>query len=401
MNKNILYISYDGLTDPLGQSQILPYIIGLSKAGYSFTIISAEKILAYEEGKSVIEEICQSNAIDWRPILYTKSPPILSTVKDIKKIQKLADKLYREKQFVAVHCRSYISSIIGLKMQKKYSIKFIFDMRGFWADERVDGEIWNLSKPHFKMVYRYFKKKEKQFCENADAIVSLTHVGKKIMQTDWAVTKPIYVIPCAVDTELFRPEINDKAKINNRNSELILGYLGSIGTWYMLDEMLDFFKILLRRYPKAKFKFITTEQPASILNKAIARNIDIEHFEIAPAQRKDVPLALSKIDVGIFFIKPSFSKQASSPVKQGELMSMGIPIITNKGVGDTEEIVNRYESGLLINRFDDNEYTRVVDALEQLLSKNNTSILQGANNYFSLNIGVNTYRGLYSDLDLQ
>ena len=31
MEKQILYISYDGITDPLGQSQILPYIIGLTK----------------------------------------------------------------------------------------------------------------------------------------------------------------------------------------------------------------------------------------------------------------------------------------------------------------------------------------------------------------------------------
>jgi len=28
MNKRVLYLSYDGLTDPLGQSQILPYVKG-------------------------------------------------------------------------------------------------------------------------------------------------------------------------------------------------------------------------------------------------------------------------------------------------------------------------------------------------------------------------------------
>ena len=42
MEKQILYISYDGITDPLGQSQILPYIIGLTK-NYKFHIISFEK----------------------------------------------------------------------------------------------------------------------------------------------------------------------------------------------------------------------------------------------------------------------------------------------------------------------------------------------------------------------
>jgi len=395
MTKNILYISYDGLTDPLGQSQILPYIIGLSKVGYNFTIISAEKPEVYKLGKENISNICSENNIDWRPIQYTKKPAILSTVRDIKSIQKLADNLHKEKQFSVVHCRSYISSIVGLKMKKKYGVKFIFDMRGFWADERVDGKIWNLTKPHYKMVYSYFKKKEKQFLNKADAIVSLTHIGKKIMQDDWKVKTPIYVIPCAVDTELFRPK---DTKLKGQN--ITLGYLGSIGTWYMLDEMLDFFKVLLKKYPQAKFKFITNEVPATILNKAISRDINIEHFEISSAKHNEVPNELSKVDIGIFFIKPTFSKQSSSPVKQGEFMAMGIPVITNSGVGDTDGIIKKYKSGLLIRGFNNSEYQCIIDKIEGMLTNNEESTIKGANEYFSLKIGVDTYNEVYSDLKL-
>jgi len=399
MNKNILYISYDGLTDPLGQSQILPYIIGLSKKGYNFTIISAEKQEVYVIEKNNISKTCIENNIDWQPVKYTKKPAILSTIKDIKTISKLADKLHKHKQFKAVHCRSYISSIIGLKMKKKHGVKFIFDMRGFWADERIDGKIWNLNKRHYRLVYKYFKKKEKQFFNSADAIVSLTHIGKKIMQKDWKVEQPIYVIPCAVDTKLFNIQTQN-LEFKTLPPTLTIGYLGSIGTWYMLDEMLDFFKILLEKYPKTKFKFITKEEPASILNKAIAHNIDIEKFEILPANRNDVPSELAKIDIGIFFIKPTFSKQSSSPVKQGEFMAMGIPVITNSGVGDTDSIITKYNSGLLVNSFNTNEYANVVEKINNLLNNNNESILKGANEYFSLNIGVDSYKKLYENLNL-
>ena len=38
-----LYFTYDGLLDPLGQSQILPYILNLSEKGFKFIIISYEK----------------------------------------------------------------------------------------------------------------------------------------------------------------------------------------------------------------------------------------------------------------------------------------------------------------------------------------------------------------------
>ena len=46
MNDNsikVLYISYDGMTDPLGQSQVLPYLEGLAKKNYAITLISFEK----------------------------------------------------------------------------------------------------------------------------------------------------------------------------------------------------------------------------------------------------------------------------------------------------------------------------------------------------------------------
>ena len=39
----VIYLTYDGLTDSLGQSQILPYLKGLSNLGNDITIISFEK----------------------------------------------------------------------------------------------------------------------------------------------------------------------------------------------------------------------------------------------------------------------------------------------------------------------------------------------------------------------
>ena len=391
MNNPILYISYDGLTDSLGQSQILPYIIGLSKQGYRFTIVSAEKEKVYACGKDEIQKICKENNIDWQPIKYTKKPPILSTIKDIKKIEKLAFKLHRQKQFKAVHCRSYISAIVGQKMQKKLGLKFIFDMRGFWADERIDGKIWDLNKQHYRLIYKYFKKKEKEFLQDADAIVSLTHSAKDILQNKWNVKKPIYVIPCAVDTDLFKPK-------NNENLQLTLGYLGSIGTWYMLDEMLDFFKVLLEKYPTAKFKFITNENPDFILSKATKKGLEKKYFDIAAAKRQEVPTELAKIDIGIFFIKPVFSKQASSPVKQGEFMAMGIPVITNSGIGDTDSVIQRYNSGILINDFTLSDYRKAVREIEKLRTASKINLLKGASEYFSLEYGVETYNTVYAKI---
>ena len=55
-----------------------------------------------------------------------------------------------------VHCRSYISAMVTNSMKKNLEYSFLFDMRGFWADERVDGKIWNLNNPIYKIVYQLF-----------------------------------------------------------------------------------------------------------------------------------------------------------------------------------------------------------------------------------------------------
>jgi hypothetical protein len=60
MTQNILYLSYDGMTDPLGQSQVLPYLCGLSQKGYRFTLVSCEKPERFHAHQHTIQAICDT-----------------------------------------------------------------------------------------------------------------------------------------------------------------------------------------------------------------------------------------------------------------------------------------------------------------------------------------------------
>lgn len=405
--KNILYISYDGMTDPLGQSQVLPYLVGLSQKGYRFTLISFEKSERYEKNKEIIQKICDNATIKWVPLQYTKKPPVLSTIWDIYQLNKKVKKLHKSTPFDILHCRSYISSLIGLGMKRKHGTKFIFDMRGFWADERVEGNLWNLKNPLFKLVYDYFKKKEKQFLTESDHTISLTHKGKEVIETelyDSAVqTSPISVIPCCVDTQLF-----DSSKVNKSNTDKlreslsintdqpVLGYIGSIGTWYMLSEMVDYFKELLTQYPKAIFLFITREDSQVIKDEFAKKEISEKHLRITPSSRNDVPSYISLFSWSIFFVKPAFSKQASSPTKQGEIMALGVPIICNTRVGDTDKVIKDYDAGILIDAFNSDKYQSSLSELstEWDLEK----IRRGSEEFYSLEEGINKYEAVYKKL---
>ena len=402
MVKNILYLSYDGMTDPLGQSQVLPYIIGLTKKGYHFHLISFEKPDRFIAHKKDILQICEENNITWVPMLYTKRPPLFSTMWDVWRMKKKAFELNKEYSFSIVHCRSYLSALIGLSMKRRFKTAFLFDMRGFWADERVDGNIWNLKNPVYRWVYHFFKAKEKVFFSTADHIISLTNEGKKEILS-WNgfenLTDKISVIPCCVDivkfdkkrvsTEMLKVK---KSELGISDSQFILGYVGSIGTWYMLEEMLSFYKRSSKSLTNPLFLFVTKENENDIYR--LSDNMDIPRKEIivTSCYHNDMPLYMSLFNCSIFFIKPVYSKKASSPTKQGELMAMGIPVICNDKVGDTADIVRKYNSGLVISSEKINE--SVIS--DYTFSESNA--IEGAQEYFGLEKGVNTYGEIYKKI---
>ena len=96
MQKKILFISYDGMTDPLGQSQVIPYLQGLSKKGFQFFLLSCEKQEAFTKNETAVKKMLADYNIRWIPIAYTKKPPVLSTLKDIINLKKQAKKIHQQ-----------------------------------------------------------------------------------------------------------------------------------------------------------------------------------------------------------------------------------------------------------------------------------------------------------------
>ena len=400
MSRNITYLTYDGITDPLGRSQILPYIIGLSKdKNLNFTIISFEKDKNYVSQKKTIENILDNHQIKWIPLKYTKRPPILSTIWDVLKLNKQIKKLNKQSIHL-IHCRSYITSLIALKFKKKYNIPFIFDMRGFYADERVDGKIWNKEHFIFKHIYTYFKKKEEKFLQESNHVVSLTSAGKNEIES-WKLPNqsPIKVIPCCTDEELFKTSniVDLKNELKIDVDDFIISYVGSIGTWYMLDEMLDFFK-LLNEKKKSKLLFITKDDPKMIFQRSKDKGIAENNIIIQPSSREMMPSYIGLSNFSIFFILPVFSKKASSPTKMGEIMNLGIPIICNSGVGDVDEIMDKCMPELLIKEFSEKEYNRVIELIANNYNTNKEKIISTSHQYYSLEKGVEKYKEIYKSI---
>jgi glycosyltransferase involved in cell wall biosynthesis len=392
------------MTDPLGQSQVIPYLAGLTKFGFHFTILSCEKAHRYALFRDEIENVFQPFPIKWVPIGYHKTPPIFSAIYDVYNLKKKAKQLHSRENFDLVHTRPGIPALIGLWMKNHFQIKFLNDIREFYADSRVDGQMWNQKNFFYRKIYHFFKQKENEAIEKCDGIVCLTYAAEKIISNTAAYKNgvPLEVIPCSVDMKLFDPEKIDqtlkshlKAELNLDENDFIFCYLGSIGSWYLIDELMHFFKIINDKITEAKFLFISPDNHEIILSAAKKAGLNESKIFIKKAKRTEVPALLSLVNLSVYFIKACYSKQSSSPTKQGEIMAMGIPVITNSGVGDVAEIVEKYKSGIVIDELGKENFESVADAIAKGIAFDRNSIRNAALAYFELDKAIEKYRKIY------
>jgi glycosyltransferase involved in cell wall biosynthesis len=401
----VLYITYDGLTDPLGRSQVLPYLIGLSERGHEISILSCEKPERMHKDGARIRKLCEETGLNWHPLKYHKNPPVVSSAIDAMLLRRTAVRLQRDDHFDLVHCRSYIPASAGLLLKSRFGTKVLFDMRGFWPDEKVEGNSWDLANPLYAAVYRYFKRLESRLLRGSDHIVSLTEAGKEQLLTRpelMGCGKPITVIPCCVDFDHF-PLATAAARRSARkglglaDGDRVLAYLGSLGSWYMLEEMLDFFRVYASKHAHSRFLFVTPDDPRTIRVAAAGRGIDPDLLTIVFATRDQVPAFMAAADLGMFFIKPVFSKTASSPTKMGEMLAVGLPIVTNGGVGDVRRMVDDMGCGVAVDEFSDASYAAAIERLDSLPG-GAAERRKRALPWFDVGLGIERYDRIYREL---
>ena len=405
----VLYISWDGLTDPLGNYQILPYLTKLSGKKFEIHVVSLEKKLVYNKNYRETCSVVNEFNIFWSFSYYKNKITGLSTLVNFFKILMLSIKVCRKNNIKFSHGRGYIPTWICYILNILYSCPFIFDMRGFWADEKVEGGNWNLKNPMYFITYKTFKKMEKVLLCSADHIVCLTFQAKIIVESwidDENCQANIDVIPCCANLSHFNYKKYDKKYSLNKRMQLsikdknkVICYLGSLGSWYMIDEMLDFFIEFKISYEDSTFLIITPEENTHLIYaSARKKSVNIKDMCIVSSSYSDVPSLISVADIAISFIRPTFSKKASSPTKIGELLGMGIPIVSNVNIGDLSTLFRDFKCGIKVDNFTKTAYKNAVNSMDCIFSLPMSDFSDAAHSNFSLTHGVKVYRSIYSKL---
>jgi glycosyltransferase involved in cell wall biosynthesis len=311
--------------------------------------------------------------------------------------------------------------------------KFLFDVRGFLAEEYADAGIL---KPN-GFVYRTVKRWERRLVRASDALVVLTRKAKELLVSCYPVEvrgKPIEVIPCCVD---LRGDRKDSEELGVRGEEVISGraqaqrskrentlnlvYVGKIDGWYLTEEMVRFVAIARGMVPDLQWQVWTQSDPRTL--ETILGRYGLEDcVSIGKVLPEELLVRLPEADAGLVFDGRSLSAAGVCPTKIGEYLAAGLPVVVNAGIGDVDELIlglnepgNRGDCltapashvrkgrvGVVIYEFSEQAYRAAVYALLDLLAAPGIRERCAETARRNLNlatVGWPRYRSVYEQLD--
>ena len=371
VHQRVVYISYDGAAEPLGQSQVVPYLERLAES-FDITLISFEK--PGPRNPHVASRLTDSG-VHWLPLAYHRRPPVASTWGDVVRGVRALDREAARQPVDIVHARSYVPALIACRSRVVPPAKLLFDIRGFWADERVEGGIWRRGP-----LYRRAKAYERRFFRAADAIVTLTEASLPHVRTlTGHIDVPMRVIPTCVDVDRYRNS-------NPRPDGPHAVWNGSIGTWYRFD-------LGIRMAGALGLPFTVLTRDPKLAESALGG----QPAQVRSLDPPDVAQALGEGDIGLCLIRESFSKIASAPTRVAEHLAAGNPVAVTD-VGDLAPMVTQNRVGAVIKDTGDASLKDAATVLRQLAA-DPAAIARCravARSRFDVGEGVARYRDLYN-----
>src|SRR5262245_15831163 len=330
----------------------------------------------------------------WTRVRWRRSPP-----RDLVYGLTSMRRAIREHRADLVHARGYVPAFIAQRLGRP----FLFDMRGFWPDERADGGLWTRKS----VGYRLWKRIERSLLRDARAVVVLTERAKEeIARLRLAPpSTPVRVIPTCADLTRFRavPESGRPHECRGARPRYLV--FGATGTWYRRDETLDLAARALARDPAAVLHVLTLDDLAPIEEGLARRGVAAGRRLVRAVPPADAPRWISGARAAIVLLRSAWSKGASCPTKLGELFGCGVPVLMTAGRGDADRILDGDHVGVTVTAFDADALDASLDALDRLWKGGAGALARRcravAEREFDLTEGVRRYDAVYAEAAAQ
>lgn len=378
---NVLYVTHNAAGSALVRSQVLPYLRGLLARGHKVQLVTFERGEPFPDGEFPREL--------WKGLSPRRGGSLIAKLLDIARGVWTVWSITSTSHAELLHARSYLPAAICWVVSRLRGTPYLFDMRGFLPEEYRDAGHWT----ERDLRYRALVLAEAHLLRGAREIVVLTRAAERRLRSEpryaAARGRPISVIPCAVDSARFQP--------GSRDAEPTLVYSGSLGMWYLIDEMLAVYVRARAVEPRLRLLILNRGEHELIAGAVALAGLRDAPIEVRSVDFADMPDQLARAHVAIALLRRVPSKIGSSPIKIAEYLACGLPTIVNDGLGDIDKEIRAWSAGHVLTAYDEPALRDAGLAVARLATDESSrerarSLAEGV---YAVELGVAQYDGIY------
>jgi glycosyltransferase involved in cell wall biosynthesis len=401
MEKNILILAYYSFRDPVFQSAVLPYFMNFPTAKIGFVLLTFEhdKYHLSEKEKQEISLRLKDHGITWVQSRWRsgKFKPIKKAI-DFTSAVLSSLRLIRKFRISAIYSEGWPGCILGYYTAKLSNTKHIVHSFEPHADYMVEAGVWKESS----WETRFVRWHDRKIALHASAILTATHLYIEKLKNIGVDSRVLYRVPSCVDLDHFKFDQQARSSIRQKygigEKQTVLVYLGKFGGMYMEDEAFDFFA-LCQHHLNTWVMIITPENPEKILSLCRKYSVDEEKVIVTSLTREEIPSYLSASDAGFVAVRQWPSKVYCSPIKTGEYLACGLPVIVPSGISDDGPSLEQLGIGLIIKSLKKNDFLEVISAWENRIKTGDMELLRNnAREYAKNDRSIHRYQRLYCQL---
>jgi hypothetical protein len=174
-----------------------------------------------------------------------------------------------------------------------------------------------------------------------------------------------------------------------------LVFSGTLNRYYDLPVMLRLAEHIRRRRP-TEVRVVTPGRTSWERELAVA---GVERVAGAPADMAEhvtgshAGLSVCRLDAGV-------SLRAAAPTKLAEFLAGGRPVVVNRGLGDMDDLIERFTCGVVVQGREEHHLEEVAAQLETLVDDPRTPARcrEAAEAHFDLDRGVDRLIAIYRSL---
>jgi glycosyltransferase involved in cell wall biosynthesis len=390
----VLYITHYGMLEPLGRTQILPYLTGLSRCGYQIEVISFEKLALFSDRVLVQQQLeaMEIAGVGWHPRPYRRGSSVPALLSDVVRTACEIIRRDRSAGIDLLHVRTHVPYLAAWPAAILGDIPILFDFRGFLAEEYADAGIWQAGSWKFRAT----KALEKRMARAASAVIVLTHPAAEYFVARYGAERDkLFIIPCCVDLERFRPKPWNPESALGRPLSVV--YSGSTTGRYRLTEMLSFFELIRRARPGSRFTVLASDDPQKAAAEVRQMGFSDTEVRVFTLRPEAMPDELASHDLGIILIGGSLALSAASPTKIAEYLACGLPVLAEERIGDLREVLHQSRVGCLIDSGRPATWNQALAAALELCDdpEISTRAAETAAQRYSLAGGIRMYEKAY------